>query len=315
MDFKKAYEDALERAKGIYNENPSSSTAKVVCGQIFPELTESEDERIRKDIVKYLTNELNNVEQPTPRTNEFERWIAWLEKQKEQKPAEWNDAERKKLYSDGFHAARNALAGVFMQYFDEHLPEGKMCLSNGECAQLEKAFKDGDVETIVRYINKYQQTAGWSGEDDAALDFLHELISFGYTKGFFDAQTAADMRKWVNTRLKSLHPQPKQEWSEEDNDKVDDICKLIEHATIIPRSGDDDTGAPPTRLNDKYKGELKAFVESLRNRLIKSDTWKPSEEQMDALNEAVGGYRAEDTASCETTAEILESLYKDLEKL
>lgn len=69
------------------------------------------------------------------------------------------------------------------------------------------------------------------------------------------------------------------EWSEEDEDKVDDICKLIEHATIIPRSGDDDTGIPPTRLNDKYKGELKAFVKSLRNCPTKSDTWKPSEEQ------------------------------------
>lgn len=77
------------------------------------------------------------------------------------------------------------------------------------------------------------------------------------------------------------------EWSEEDEDKVDDICKLIEYATIIPRSGDDDTGIPPTRLNDKYKGELKAFVKSLRNLPTKSDTWKPSEEQMDWLESAV----------------------------
>ena len=43
--------------------------------------------------------------------------------------------------------------------------------------------------------------------------------------------------------------------------------------------------------------------------------WKPSEEQMKVLNEVVGDYRAEDTASCEKTANILESLYNDLESL
>lgn len=79
------------------------------------------------------------------------------------------------------------------------------------------------------------------------------------------------------------------EWSEEDEDKVDDICKLIEHATIIPRSGDDDTGIPPTRLNDKYKGELKAFVKSLRNSLTKLDTWKPSSEHIVMLEKVGDG--------------------------
>ena len=156
MDYKKAYEDAIERANGIYNENPSSSTAKFVCGQNFPEIKDSEDKRIRKEIIDYLSNELHNVKQLTPRTNEFKDWIAYLERQQEQQPAEWNDAERKKLYSDGYYSSRSNLALDFMHYLDEHRPDGKMCLSSGECEQLQKAFKTGDVETIVRYINKYQ---------------------------------------------------------------------------------------------------------------------------------------------------------------
>ena len=201
MDYKKAYEDALERAKGIYNENPSSSTAKFVCGQIFPEIKESEDERIRKELLEEIEFIIPHDDEtdseglilPSYRAR-IDRYKSYLEKQKEQKPescdcsrdeesytngihhvlmnpeayglikqkpAEWGDAERKKLYSDGFDIARKALAGAFMQYLDEHRPEGKMCLSNGECAQLDNAFKVGDVETIVRYINKYQQPAGW----------------------------------------------------------------------------------------------------------------------------------------------------------
>lgn len=55
-------------------------------------------------------------------------------------------------------------------------------------------------------IVKQEQPAEWSEEDENALKYLHELISFGYTENFFDAQTAADMREWVNTRLKSLRP-------------------------------------------------------------------------------------------------------------
>lgn len=36
---------------------------------------------------------------------------------------------------------------------------------------------------------------------------------------------------------------------------------------------------------------------------------------MEALNEAVGDFRMEDTANCEKTADTLESLYNDLQKL
>ena len=48
---------------------------------------------------------------------------------------------------------------------------------------------------------------------------------------------------------------------------------------------------------------------------ISSVDWKPSKEQMEALNEAIGDFRMEDTASCEKTADTLESLYNDLQKL
>lgn len=134
MDFKKAYEDALERAKGIYNENPSSSTAKFVCGQIFPEIKESEDERIRKDIIVYLSNELYNVEQLTPRTNEFEAWIAYLERQKEQQPKELSDVQPAKSnlaegvyyikdgqpvaeYEDGVDTDRLLIIGKYCRFY------------------------------------------------------------------------------------------------------------------------------------------------------------------------------------------------------
>lgn len=297
MDFKKAYEDALERAKGIYNENPSSSTAKFVCGQIFPELKESEDERIRKEIINYLSNELHNVKQLTPRTNEFEDWIAYLEKQKEQNPAEWSDAERKKLYCDGYDSSRKNLALDFMHYIDENRPEGKMGLSNGECAALMNAFKVGDVETIVRYINKYQQPAEWSEDEKKVLDSIIDDYEKA-AKSFCGYDGKIMLLKAIRDGEYDL---PKQEWSEEDEEILDSLIRLY--------SKEYSADAWPWANGAITYGDVVKFLKSIR------PTWKPSEEQMNALNEAVFDYRAEDTASCEKTADILNTLYNDLTKL
>lgn len=79
----KAYDEALERTKQIimdydYDENDN------VFMEIFPELKEnkeSEDEKIRREIIKYL-------EQTVPHHHRDEvlkskEWIAWLEKKAE----------------------------------------------------------------------------------------------------------------------------------------------------------------------------------------------------------------------------------------
>ena len=44
---------------------------------------------------------------------------------------------------------------AFMQYLDNNRKEGKMCLSNGECADIDKAFLSQDWEKLMRYIKKY----------------------------------------------------------------------------------------------------------------------------------------------------------------
>lgn len=90
MDFKKAYGAAFERAKGIYNENPSFSTEKFVCGQIFPELKESEDERIRKYIV-FILNEYSRMSEEQGflcNKSVINDALAYLEKQKDFKYSE-----------------------------------------------------------------------------------------------------------------------------------------------------------------------------------------------------------------------------------
>ena len=79
MDYEKKYKRALERAKDYHKQlldedNPEWASK---IENIFPELNESKDERIRKEIIQYIkdTNKSGYLYD--------EEWIDWLEKQGE----------------------------------------------------------------------------------------------------------------------------------------------------------------------------------------------------------------------------------------
>lgn len=76
------YNKALERASKLRVQNPFDTVGQMV-EHIFPELQESEDERIRKDIISYLRNE--KIVKRYISDIEIDKWIAWIEKQGEQK--------------------------------------------------------------------------------------------------------------------------------------------------------------------------------------------------------------------------------------
>lgn len=75
------YDEAIERAESIYNETAiPSATTKGICTYIFPELKESEDERISGNIIATI-----HLYYGEPLEDEAKEMIAWLEKQGEQK--------------------------------------------------------------------------------------------------------------------------------------------------------------------------------------------------------------------------------------
>ena len=75
----KAYDEALERAKAINNEKDVDiESGTTICEYIFPELKESEDEKIRKEIISILRNTYW-----TSNKNRFNELVAWLEKQRD----------------------------------------------------------------------------------------------------------------------------------------------------------------------------------------------------------------------------------------
>lgn len=80
MDYEKKYQEALERARQ-FSEHPLQEDSSNIVEYIFPELKESEDEKIRKEMIAYMKH---------PKDGELfpKAWISYLEKQGEQKPVE-----------------------------------------------------------------------------------------------------------------------------------------------------------------------------------------------------------------------------------
>ena len=77
MDYEKAYKEALERAKNLLAT--SVAYDRFTIERIFPELKESEDERIRKELIFYLGDMPEDTELRNGVTNRDV--LAWLEKQ------------------------------------------------------------------------------------------------------------------------------------------------------------------------------------------------------------------------------------------
>lgn len=87
-----AYSKAVEKAKQEYSIT-TSEDRKQWLEELFPELRESEDERIRKEILNYID-----------KATGCKRWVAWLEKQGKKELENYDEAEKEKadFVGDGF---------------------------------------------------------------------------------------------------------------------------------------------------------------------------------------------------------------------
>ena len=86
MDYEKAYKEALKRAKSELNVWGSIDyDAYKHIVRIFPELAESEDEKIRKEVIETINGTLH------PNSKKRNELIAWLEKQGEKNPVYINN--------------------------------------------------------------------------------------------------------------------------------------------------------------------------------------------------------------------------------
>jgi hypothetical protein len=89
----KAYDIALDKIKMLLDTGSSCSREELEY--VFPELAESEDEKIRNGFLYNLRElrEYKGINPPIKTPEHYSAWIAWLENQGEQKPAEWSEKD------------------------------------------------------------------------------------------------------------------------------------------------------------------------------------------------------------------------------
>lgn len=135
MDYKKKYEYTLERAKRMFSEKE--------LNYLFPELKESEDDRIRKAIHIYLDwlDGRNKDYQPKGDYS-IKDMVAWLEKQGEQKSQRMISAEAKEAMYDKPAWSEDKWIESLIQTFEDGYFEGFNQLKSYGVIDLLKSLKE-----------------------------------------------------------------------------------------------------------------------------------------------------------------------------
>lgn len=138
MNYEQKYKNALERAKKLQKTCDSQAVIGW-CEYLFPELKESEDEKIRKKLICFVENWKNfRPNSPfddyavyTSDSGECDKILAWLEKQGEkktemiEKACEWLDNELPKYIFEG-RDGKPYISVVMVDYFKKAMKGGKV---------------------------------------------------------------------------------------------------------------------------------------------------------------------------------------------
>lgn len=199
------YEEALKRAKAELNAGITEGARNVLL-TIFPQLKESDGERIRKEIIKIF-----NVENFEGYNVDNAEAIEWLKKQK---PAEWSEEDEKK---------RSLLISILKV----NHPNGYFKVNPANTSNMEAMSTEELVdwlESLKKRVHP-QPKQEWSEDDEYNLAFIQEAL-LGLDGDDSYREKCCKMAEWLN----SLKPQSASEWSDADRENAKDICTLIDYA-------------------------------------------------------------------------------------
>ncbi len=219
----KRYDEALEKGKQIQNTPYTAhwDIMKGVVEHLIPELKESEDERIRKDIIKMISN--------TCKGEWFigsskEECLSWFEKQ----------GDKDKLIKE--------LGEYKVKYTQEVLKEHIDSMNNKEDERIWKALvelistylrgnENGKIhgvyaKDILAWLEKKgeQKPTEWSKEDKQHIDSLMKRLD-GLCRNEFELTRFAisEDKDWICSLKDRVLPQPKQGEQKPHEDIVDEI--------------------------------------------------------------------------------------------
>ena len=291
---------------------------------LIPELAESEDERVRRELIEFIQwsedrgmtrHDFHQAKRPL-------EWIAYLEKQKEKEKY-----DRMMPVYDNLDSFESALAKAWKTYNDSGSRTVDGCEDDYvECAHA-KGFREGYLFGLEKqkeqkpeelpagfYVTlpdgeKYYakemrcngmnvkvvepKPAEWSEEDEETLDMCLDVIPKKWK-----TKSGILLTKWLKD---NIHPQSKQEWSEEDEEIWFTLITFLKGylQKYPPLCKNEETQV--NRILNWLNTRVKSF--RLHHR------YKPTEDQMKAMkNIAYGFYQNGD-------GPILRELYDQLNKL
>lgn len=167
---------------------------------MFPELKESEDERIRNEIIDHLVREVGLY----PGVDRKEhKWLRWLEKQKE-----LFESGRGLYYYDGekttylgYPTSEENLCDFVMSQ-QEKQKEQKLIISAEESLGISQEEYNKIVDEC---IYDEQKPAKWSEEDENAIRFSIDWLSIYRDRHAINQKTKEEISFCID-KLKSLCP-------------------------------------------------------------------------------------------------------------
>lgn len=303
---------------------------------LVPELAESEEERIRKEILECIET---LIKQPgaSPRLCD---WIAWLEKQKEQKPIKKdhitpNEEFFQWIYDRLVFVHKENPNVDYMRSLKERIEEiGKeqkpwRVGANAYFTPEQKPYwSEEDVKRLYSIGTQIGFLKGKYSEYQKDIDWLYALAE---KMGFHKCKIGEVVTEWKKENIDDkMLSKPKQEWSEEDEKNLELVTdcvyefypdpvmkyKLKDWLTQRLKSL---RPQPKIEWSEKEYGRLFDiehyldgtlqlspdrkiacidFLKSLPMRCPKkSDNWRPSEEQMEAFKGYIEEFQAKAEAA------------------
>lgn len=390
----KAYDEALKKIHEIIRMDNHPVLPKEIGEYLFPELRESEDERMMRAIGLALTDV--SEERFTSLGTTLKDCLSYLENQKEQKPIQTSEEKEyirtlKNLIS-GFIRDKQPEDVAYYQRVYDWLDGRHIEQKSAEWSEdiIRKAIKEvGLTQHQIDWFktNVFPPKQEWSDEDERMRNQLIYDVEHHKKEGLISAKRNKATKVLYNeiekcydekiAWLKSLHNRPKpsdswrpshntlpieqqleaaieqqveaamiairgekpsksQQWSEDDEDNLQAIIRIIEDndsdwkeltdwlKSLRPqyhwKPSEQEKGALRTaicvlteeRSFPKAAGHLQAILDAFEGKESRKD-WKPSEEEMEALKDALR------VSLCEPDMRIpyehLSSLYEQLQKL
>lgn len=325
--YKRKYKWYLERAKEAKSSTSDKGFLKWL-DETFPEIKEHEDEKIRKEIISFLEN--IGIEEIKKIPRDICEWFAWLEKQKKPKDdtvgtfSYGSEGPSQLDLAHAINQKKEFLKQKPVEWSEEdeeylqNIVDWIECLIDDEdCGDMSYEEHKNFYLKRINWLKSFkpQPKQEW-GEDDEyqintilhGLDLKRELYKKEGNK--VEEERYKTQYDWLKSIKDRVQPQPKQEWSEDD-ERIRQ-CLIRDQEKALDEVHNDKYGHSEiiSDLKEMYRERID-WLESLNPK----KHWKPSEEQMEALCNVAFNFGNSCLSPYSDKNKELASLYNDLKNL